>query len=96
MHFTKMWAMFPAYISCDKVLDCNPNIDWLQLSLGFNFMLPLQIGVGKDADLLLLNAQTLELQAVFARGQLVKTPEWTRGGAFERGPNIRPHVLPTY
>ncbi|KAK9915963.1 hypothetical protein WJX75_006621 [Coccomyxa subellipsoidea] len=55
-----------------------------------------KIGVGKDADLLLLNAQTLELQAVFARGQLVKTPEWTRGGAFERGPNIRPHVLPTY
>lgn len=48
-----------------------------------------------DADLLLLDSETLELHSVFARGQLVKTPEWTRGGAFERGPNIRPYVLPT-
>lgn len=55
----------------------------------------MQIAVGKDADLLLLDAKTLELRYVVALGQLVKTPEWTRGGAFERGPYIRPHVLPT-
>lgn len=33
---------------------------------------------------------TLALQYVLARGQLVKTPGWVRGGMFERGPGIRP------
>lgn len=56
---------------------------------------PWQIAVGKDADLLLLDAQTLQLHSVIARGQLVKTPEWTLGGVFERGPHIKPHHLAT-
>ncbi len=55
----------------------------------------MQIALGKDADLLLLDAKTLELRYVVALGQLVRTPEWTKGGTFERGPHIRPHVLPT-
>ena len=55
----------------------------------------MQIALGKDADLLLLDAKTLELRYVVAMGQLVRTPEWTKGGTFERGPHIRPHVLPT-
>ncbi|CAL8470415.1 g9957 [Coccomyxa elongata] len=54
-----------------------------------------QIAMGKDADLLLLDKETLDLRYVVALGQVVKTPEWTKGGAFERGPHIRPHVLPT-
>jgi hypothetical protein len=49
--------------------------------------------VGKDADLLLLDKDTLELRYVFARGELVRTPEWVRGGAFERGARIRPRQL---
>ena len=52
-----------------------------------------QIAVGKDADLVLLDKDTLELQYVFARGELMRTPEWTRGGAFEKGPRIRPRQL---
>lgn len=50
----------------------------------------MQIAIGKDADLLLLDQSTLELQYVYAKGLLVRTPEWTRGGMFERGDRIRP------
>lgn len=50
----------------------------------------LQIAPNKDADLLLLDANSLELRYVFANGVLVRTPEWTRGGMFERGDRIRP------
>ena len=50
----------------------------------------MQIAPDKDADLLLLDAKTLDLQYVYAKGVLVRTPEWTRGGMFERGPRIRP------
>ena len=49
-----------------------------------------QIAVGKDADLLLLNSDTLELQFVYAKGKLVRTPEWTQGGMFERGKHVKP------
>lgn len=49
-----------------------------------------QIAAGKDADLLLLDQDTLELKSVYAKGLLVRTPEWTRGGMFERGKHIRP------
>jgi seryl-tRNA(Sec) selenium transferase len=52
-----------------------------------------QIAVGRDADLVLLHPETLELHSVVARGHLVRTPEWVRGGAFERGPRIKPHTL---
>lgn len=37
-----------------------------------------------------LQPATLELRYVIARGQVVKTPEWVRGGMFERGEGIRP------
>lgn len=50
----------------------------------------LQIAANKDADLLLLHANSLELRYVFAKGVLVRTPEWTRGGMFERGDRIWP------
>lgn len=49
-----------------------------------------QIAPNKDADLLLLDEYTLELRYVYAKGILVRTPEWTRGGMFERGDRIRP------
>ena len=49
-----------------------------------------QIAAGKDADLLLLDQDSLELKSVYAKGLLVRTPEWTRGGLFERGKRIRP------
>ncbi|KAL4452078.1 hypothetical protein ABPG75_007740 [Micractinium tetrahymenae] len=49
-----------------------------------------RLAVGCDADVLLLEPATLELRYAFARGQLVLTPEWVRGGMFERGPGIRP------
>ncbi|CAM6021666.1 unnamed protein product [Sphagnum balticum] len=38
--------------------------------------------VGGDADVLVLNAQTLQLQYVIARGKVLKTPEWTYSGMF--------------
>lgn len=50
----------------------------------------MQIAPGKDADLLLLDQDSLELKSVYAKGLLVRTPEWTRGGLFERGKRIRP------
>ena len=50
----------------------------------------MQIQPGKDADLLLLHPKSLELQYVYAKGILVRTPDWTRGGMFERGKHIRP------
>ncbi|KAL3701721.1 hypothetical protein R1sor_019743 [Riccia sorocarpa] len=43
-----------------------------------------RVEVGADGDLLVLNAQTLDLQFVFARGQMVKSPTWTKKGMFER------------
>ena len=50
----------------------------------------MQIAAGKDADLLLLDEQSLEIKYVYAKGQLVRTPEWVRGGMFERGDRIHP------
>ena len=50
----------------------------------------MQIASGKDADLLLLDANTLDLRCVYAKGMCVRTPYWTRGGMFERGDRIRP------
>lgn len=45
-----------------------------------------------------LQPSTLALRYVVARGQVVKTPEWVRGGLFERGESggceIRPRTLP--
>lgn len=49
-----------------------------------------RLAPGSDADLLLLDPGNLELRYVVARGEVVMTPEWTRGGCFERGPGIRP------
>lgn len=49
-----------------------------------------RIAIGKDADLLLLDKFSLKVSYVYAKGQLVRTPDWTRGGMFERGQRIRP------
>ena len=40
--------------------------------------------VGDDADLLILDATTLELQYVISKGRVMKTPEWTARGLFEQ------------
>ena len=52
-----------------------------------------QIAVGCDADILVLDENGYELQYVFTKGKLVRTPEWVQGGAFERGSRIRPRML---
>ncbi len=49
----------------------------------------MQIAVGGDADIIIADKDSLEIQHVFANGQHMKTPEWTRGGFFEHGPGIR-------
>lgn len=49
-----------------------------------------RLAPGADADVLLLDPGTLDLRFVVARGRLVKTPAWVRGGVFERGPGVRP------
>lgn len=53
-----------------------------------------RLAEGADADLLLLSQATLDLQYVVAKGRLVKTPEWVRGGCFESGDGIRPCPVP--
>ena len=52
-----------------------------------------QIAVGCDADILVLDKNGYDLQYVFARGKLVRTPEWVQGSAFEQGSRIRPRML---
>ena len=52
-----------------------------------------QIAVGCDADILVLDPTTYELRYVFAKGKLVRTPDWVMGSAFERGDRIRPRRL---
>lgn len=49
-----------------------------------------RLAVGCQADVLLLEATSLEPRYMLARGELVLTPEWVQGGMFERGPGIRP------
>lgn len=49
-----------------------------------------QLAPGCDADLLLLDAASLELRYVLARGEVVRTPDWVRGSYFEKGPGVRP------
>ena len=53
----------------------------------------MQIAVGSDADILVLDSETHELKYVFAKGKLMRTPDWVRGSAFERGDRIRPRKL---
>lgn len=49
------------------------------------------IGVGADADALVLSHDTLKLKYVYAKGVLMKTPQWVQGGFFEKGSKIRPY-----
>ncbi|KAK9834177.1 hypothetical protein WJX81_005973 [Elliptochloris bilobata] len=56
-----------------------------------------RVAAGCDADLLLLDKDSLELRYVIAGGVVLRTPEWTRGCFYERGERIRPllpHVDP--
>ena len=50
----------------------------------------MQIAPGMDADILLLKQDTMQLQYVIAKGVVVRTPQWVRGGVFERGDRIWP------
>ena len=52
-----------------------------------------QIAVGCDADILVLDPTTYELRYVFAKGKLMRTPDWVMGSAFEWGDRIRPRKL---
>ena len=40
--------------------------------------------VGKDADVLVIDPNTLEIDCVIARGRIVKAPGWTAKGMFEK------------
>ena len=40
--------------------------------------------VGKDADLLVVDSRTLEIECVIARGRVLKAPGWTARGMFEK------------
>ena len=53
----------------------------------------MQIAVGYDADILALDSTTYELKYVFAKGKLMRTPDWVMGSAFELGDRIRPRKL---
>lgn len=53
-----------------------------------------RLEVGADADIVLLDPASCEVVCVLARGEVVKTREWVRGGMFERGPGIRPRAPP--
>ncbi|BBM97801.1 beta-aspartyl-dipeptidase (metallo-type) [Marchantia polymorpha subsp. ruderalis] len=43
-----------------------------------------RLEVGVDADLLVIDAEQLDLQFVFAKGQMMKSPSWTKRGWFEK------------
>jgi len=60
------WSVTEAF----KIATSNPG-KFLSLNKG-------EIKVGDDADILILDKTTLQLKYVFARGQLVKTPTWTK------------------
>lgn len=42
-----------------------------------------RIEVGKDADILILDRVNLDLKYVFGKGQVLKTPDWTKRAMFE-------------
>jgi hypothetical protein len=54
-----------------------------------------RLEVGACADVLVMTADYLEPKYVIAKGVLMKTPDWVRGGCFERGEGIRPCPVPT-
>ena len=41
-----------------------------------------KLEVGSDADILLLDKNTLKLRSVIAKGRIVMTPKWTHQGMF--------------
>ena len=41
-----------------------------------------KLEVGSDADILLLDKNTLKLKSVLAKGRIVMTPKWTHQGMF--------------
>ena len=49
-----------------------------------------RIDNGMDADMLVFSLNDVTLKYVFARGKLVRTPEWVLGGMFEKGQRVRP------
>lgn len=80
-------------ISCNKQVqsNCIPQQALMRLaSSALTGRRLLQIAEGADADILLLDAHSWELRYVVAKGVVVRTPEWVRGGLFEEGPRIRP------
>ncbi|CAM3826816.1 beta-aspartyl-peptidase [Alkalicoccus chagannorensis] len=47
-----------------------------------------RLKAGFDADLLLVNKETLEPAYMMARGSWLKTPGWTKAAAFEQGQDV--------
>ena len=71
MYFQEMWPM-------DKILPLitrNPAIFLKLKGKG-------TIEVGSDADILLLDKNTLKLKSVIAKGRVVMTKNWTHQGMF--------------
>ena len=55
---------------------CNPATYLNLQKKGF-------IGIGYDADLIVLNGTSLDPLYVFGKGQVLKTPTWVKRGMFE-------------
>lgn len=54
-----------------------------------------EVAIGGDADLLLLDKNTLKLKYVIAKGAVVMTPKWTHGGLFGQPPPANhTHTVP--
>ena len=53
----------------------------------------MQVELGCDADLLQLDAKTLDLVHVIAKGKLVRSATAVRGGVYERGSRVQAHKL---
>jgi beta-aspartyl-dipeptidase (metallo-type) len=53
-----------------------------------------RIAQGADADIVLLDPESLDVKYAYTRGEIVKTPEWVRGGLFDTGPGVRPRSPP--
>jgi len=54
-----------------------------------------KLEVGSDADILLLDKNTLKLKRVIAKGRVVMTPKWTHQGMFGMSNNTKSDRAPS-
>ena len=54
-----------------------------------------KLEVGSDADILLLDKNTLKLKSVIAKGRVVMTPKWTHQGMFGMSNNTKSDRAPS-